>query len=160
MLSSLIYGDRCHDDCRIWQNVDRSCALSIKNKVCSCSQIPTFYRGRNHKWHFYLRALTLLMKGKHLRPCWPCSLSAQAIIIPTVSLSRSLYIYLLTSASTSPFSSFADSFHSHFLSSSSIITFRWRGSGDEPKWRSQAATQARQCDSTCWQKQGFTHINE
>lgn len=64
MLSSLIYGDRCHDDCRIWQNVDRSCALSIKNKVCSCSQIPTFYRGRNHKWHFYLRALTLLMKGK------------------------------------------------------------------------------------------------
>lgn len=63
-------------------------------KVCSCSQIPAYCRGLNHKWHLYLRALTPLMKGKHLRPCWPCSLSAHTVIIPTVSLS--LYRYLFS----------------------------------------------------------------
>lgn len=68
------------------------CALSINNKVCKCPQIPAFCPGLNHKWHLYLRALTPMMKGKHLRPCWPCSLSAWAIIIPTVSLSLSLSV--------------------------------------------------------------------
>lgn len=167
MVSSLIYGDRCDEDCSIWQRVDRSItvvSLALFNKknpkVCSCSQIPASCRGLNHKWHLYLWALTPLMKGKHLRPCWPCSLSAHAVIIPTVSLS--LYLYLFSPLLPLPplFFSFADTFHSHSLGSSSIITFRWRGSGDEPKWRSQAATRARRCDSTCWQKQGFTHINE
>lgn len=35
------------------------------------------------------------------------------------------------------FPPFTGSFHSHSLRSSSITTFRWRGSGIEPKWRSQ-----------------------
>lgn len=35
------------------------------------------------------------------------------------------------------FSPFTGSFHSRSLRSSSITTFRWRGSGIEPKWSSQ-----------------------
>lgn len=79
------------------------CALSIiKKKKQSVPVLPhsCICRRLNHKWHLYLRASAPVRNGKHLRPCWPCSLSAEAISIITVSLSLSLS--LLTSASTSP----------------------------------------------------------
>lgn len=125
-----------------------------KKSVVLCLQIPTSCHGLNHKWHLYLRALTPLMKRKHLRPCWPYSLSAHTVSVQIVSLS----LPLLTSAST--FFSF------YRLFSLSLSPFQLYHHFQVTRLRhwteveESGATRACRCDSTCWQKQGFTHINE
>lgn len=127
----------CYNDSKLLTSTSR---FKKKKQRCitlhhdhKCAEIHSSCHRLLYKRHFYLQAATLLIKRKHLSPCWPCSISTQTVIIQA----HRLYVSLSLSTSSHlcfPFLFLLFFFpllalpHSDFLSSSSLITL-----SDEPQ---------------------------